>query len=86
MSQIRGYFVSIVVHFDALKANPSKIEKPIKEEPPKLKNGNVIPVGGNIATFTLLWRKLWTRIKQAEPIKNNLADIFVIVDCFLISK
>ena len=54
MSQIRGYFVSIVVHFDALKANPSKIEKPIKEEPPKLKNGNVIPVGGNIATFTLL--------------------------------
>ena len=54
MSQIIGYFVSMVVHFDALKANPSKIEKPIKEEPPKLKNGKVMPVGGTKAKFTLL--------------------------------
>ena len=44
----------MVVHFDALRANPSKIEKPIKEEPPKLKKGNVIPVGGKMAKFTLL--------------------------------
>ena len=59
----------MVVHFDALRANPSKIEKPIKEEPPKLKKGNVIPVGGKMAKFTLLCIKLCKRIKELEPIK-----------------